>query len=418
MQREILDLDAEWPRGLVEVEDRQPGASRRNGVQPRPAGVPQALESEAAGLDGAFQALSIGAWLPGEEDALEAGVARIPTGWERLDSALGGGLAVPSLNLLGAAPKSGKSTWARIIAERHAEAGGLAYYLDLENGKRRFRRQLLCRRAGLGPKDAARVLATQRAGVFASREEAERWRDAKDWLRDTLGVGLFAEFVPPHDFVARVKDARRVAGHRKLLVVVDSLQKLPGDLQERRAVIDQWVRLFERLRYECEATFLIISEIKRNPRGFYEAHEAAFKESGGIEYAADLAMTLTRPTAADVEPGEDEAPSTLRVELARDCEEDPRGEVASYRAVRPFYGLEELDPVAIRAPGRKGPKPTKTDAAAQWLEQLLADGPVRVSEAIHRGRGAGHSESSLQRAKRGLGLSLCTLDLKNAWRLP
>jgi hypothetical protein len=76
------------------------------------------------------------------------------------------------------------------------------------------------------------------------------------------------------------------------------------------------------------------------PPGQYTAHEAAFKESGGIEYAADLAITLTRPTANESA----EACSTLRVELARDCDDDPRGELAAYRPRFPFYGLEEIEP--------------------------------------------------------------------------
>ena len=50
-------------------------------------------------------------------------------------------------------------------------------------------------------------------------------------------------------------------------------------------------------------------------------------------------MTLTRPTADEGT----EARSTLRVELARDCDDDPRGEVADYRPLFPFYGLEEVE---------------------------------------------------------------------------
>ena len=40
-------------------------------------------------------------------------------------------------------------------------------------------------------------------------------------------------------------------------------------------------------------------------------------------------------------------PATMRVELARETDEDPRGNVASFRPLRPWYGLEELDPVRM-----------------------------------------------------------------------
>ena len=102
---------------------------------------------------------------------------------------------------------------------------------------------------------------------------------------------------------------------------------------------------------------LLISEIKRDQRGQYTAHEAAFKESGGIEYAADLALTLTRPTADDA----GEPFSTVRVELARDCDEDPRGTVAAYRPLFPFHGLEEVElkKSGAAAHGGSSPRPSR-----------------------------------------------------------
>jgi hypothetical protein len=140
--------------------------------------------------------------------------------------------------------------------------------------------------------------------------------------------------------------------------VVDSLQKLPMDLEDRRAGVDAWIRLLERLRHEHDAAVLLISEIKRDQKGQYTAHEAAFKESGGIEYAADLAMTLTRPAADEYA----EASSTLRIELARDSDEDPRGTVAAYRPLFPFYGLDEVEPERRPARTRNGassPRPER-----------------------------------------------------------
>jgi len=224
------------------------------------------------------------------------------------------------------------------------------YYLDLENGRRRFLRRLLCRRARLGGGQVAAALPAQRAGLFDSRAEVTRWAEAKRWVQDTLSPGFLAEFTPPHDLAARVRVVRARAADRPLLLVIDSLQKLPMDLDDRRAGVDSWVRLLERLRHEHDAAVLLISEIRRDQRGGYTPHEAAFKESGGIEYAADLAMTLTRPTAEQ----ESEMCSTLRVELARDCDDDPRGAVAAYRPVFPFYGLEEVDPAKPTSRTRNG----------------------------------------------------------------
>jgi replicative DNA helicase len=346
-----------------------------------------------------------------DDEQLEQEIPRIPTGFARLDAALGGGLAIPSLNVIGAGPKALKSTWAQVLATRHVANGGVAYVLDLENGRKRFLRRLLCRIAEVGVREAAAALRDERAGVFSDRRAAERWRAAKAHVRDEIGPRLFAEFAPPRDFARRLAAIRAVARDRPVLVVVDSLQKLPMDFADRRASTDQWVRLFERLRYELELVFVVISEIKRDPRGGYTAHESAFKESGSIEYSADLAMTLTRPGADE----DEEAVSTLRVELARDCDEDPRGDVASYAAVRPHYGLEEREPVERRS-GRRGT--AKADATRDWLAALLADGPVKVASILAQAEEAGFARATVYRARAALGAVECSLELKKAWRMP
>ncbi len=357
----------------------------------------------------ALSDLSIDRALAAEETRIEEGVERIPTGFPRLDAATGGGLEIPSFNVLAAAPKSGKSTLTDIIAIRNAEAGGVSYVLDSENGCRRFLRRALCRRAGLGPSVVAAALRDQRAGVFASRDAVERWREAKEWLRG-LRDRLFVDFRAPDDFVGRVAAARAIAGDRKLLVAVDSVQKLPMDFADRRASVDQWLRIFEAVRDQLDVALWVVSEIKRDFKGGYTAHESAFKESGGIEYAADLAMTLTRPRA-----DEDDAPrvSTLRIELARDCEEAPEGDVASYTMIRPHYGMEEGDPAPRRAA-----KGTRVDAGCDFLREILATGPVRVSEILAQGAKAGLSRPTLYRARASLRLVERTVDLKSAWGLP
>jgi len=313
-------------------------------------------ERRAAEAPDEFATFSVTGALAKEEAALEEGIKRVATGWARLDRALGGGFALPSLNVIGAAPKSGKSTWAQIIAERHAEGGGFVYYLDLENGRRRFMRRMYAAMPGSAvprwPWHSALTI-----GASSSRaNRSETWNNAKTWVRESLAPGFLVEFTPPRDFAARVAAVRQRAGDRPLLVVLDSLQKLPMGLEDRRAGVDAWIRLLERLRHEHEAAVLLISEIKRDQKGQYTAHEAAFKESsGGIEYAADLALTLTRPTSNDA----GEPFSTLCVELARDCDEDPRGKVAAYRPLFPFHGLEEvgLEKPAARTRNGTSPRP-------------------------------------------------------------
>lgn len=354
------------------------------------------------------QAISVGHLLDAYQDRLENGVERIPTGINRLDSALGGGIEVPSFTVLGAPPKAFKSSLSQKVAEKWIAQGGAVWYLDLENGPTRFLRRVLCRKAQLGASAVAQALRDGRAGAFRSKDEVARWNAAKAWLRAELAPYLFLDTRAPADVIGRLDAVQRAAGDRRLLAVVDSLQKLPGNLEERRATIDSWVRLFEKVRHELGVTFWVVSEVRRGKDG-YAAREDTYKESGGIEYAADLALTLSRP-AAD----EDEEPiAALRVELCRESDDDPQGDVASFRAVRPWYDLEEMEPVK-----RAGRTRGKVKAARDFLRETLAGGYVATADLLSRCGKAGYSKATVYRALELVGAVRGTLDLKPAWGLP
>jgi hypothetical protein len=192
------------------------------------------------------------------------------------------------------------------------------------------------------------------------------------------------------------------------------------DFADRRSSVDKWVRLFERLRHEYEAVFLVVSEVSRDNRtGGYRTGETSLKESGGIEYAADVAMVMDRTTADDED---EDAIATLKILFARDCDEDPRGIVASYEPQRPHHGLEEVDPVAIKRDARRkgahGPEAKARNAAADFLADLLADGAETVEAIFRKGKASRFSESTLRRAGKALGVLPCTVLLKSGWKLP
>lgn len=74
------------------------------------------------------------------------------------------------------------------------------------------------------------------------------------------------------------------------LVVVDSVQKLPGSIEHRRTSLDRWVHRLEGLKKRGYSV-LLVSEVGR---ANYErdAYIGAFKETGEIEYSVDLGLQL------------------------------------------------------------------------------------------------------------------------------
>jgi len=348
-------------------------------------------------------------------DKLDFGAPRMATGWKRLDDRLGGGFTIPSLNVIGAPPKSSKSTWARIIAMRRATMGDAVYHLDLENGELSYLTRTLCRAIRVGPTTKSKAFrGIPVVGEMSAEEIVRQWNDAKAQLRK---LEVRVDFQPPtneEDLRQRLlRFKQTLPPDRKLLIVIDSLQKLPGPLVERRATIDGWTRLFERLRFELDAVILTVSEIRRSKDGFASG-ETAFKESGGIEYAADLALTMTRPTM-NGKKGSD-ATSTLRIELARDSDRDPRGEVAAYAPEFPHYGLVEADLPKKASENESSGAETR---ASEWILERLADGySVKPGDLVDEAAKNGISRSTLSRILKRFRESGELERDKDGWKVP
>lgn len=130
--------------------------------------------------------------------------------------------------------------------------------------------------------DSTATLITRTVQLFGGDLERARRATSRVCVRDdigTLGSDLITVPAPA-------------------LVVVDSLQTLPVGVEFRKAGLDAWIRRFKGLR-KRGYYFVLVSEM---PRSRYGAPPfvGAFKESGDIEYAADLAWQLT-PTGFGAE---------------------------------------------------------------------------------------------------------------------
>jgi len=116
------------------------------------------------------------------------------------------------------------------------------------------------------------------------------------------------------------------------------------NISDRRANIDTWLRSFERARDEFNATFLIISELSRG--NYDEAGIESFKESGDIEYTADLAMQIRKDKD---ERGEEVL--ELHAVANRDGE---TGVIGTYRPMYSICDFEELPDNIFREEIRNG----------------------------------------------------------------
>lgn len=249
--------------------------------------IHKALEAERAGtmVEGALQEMM---------DPPK----RIRTGIDCWDTALKGGLLVPSLNILGAKPKCGKSTIMTVVADYAVQAGNIVYMVDMENGGNRIFRRIISRKA--------KVAIDEFFAGEPSLEDSESVsRVTADMIDGAIGQRLYLTVNRRFDYeglegkICYLSCQAKSLG-KQLLLIIDSLQKLPMNLNDRRSGIDGWLRWMEEMRDKYQIAILCTSELKRPAEGqVYKPTEIAFKESGDVEYAADLAITLDRASAGE-----------------------------------------------------------------------------------------------------------------------
>lgn len=249
-------------------------------------------------------------------EELKRPAPRIATGWPEFDKVTGGGFVEPSLVALGAEPKAGKSTWCQIVSEQFDLH---TYYFDFENGRRRFARRALQRHSKLGEQE---IEANSERWHVAAAKVAQYPCTYIDRLRPSRA-----------QFYELMSKARESKVGKPILVVIDSLQKLPIEEDDRRLGIDLWLRTFEKARNDFNLVIVIISELKRaTGKKSYDPSSAGYKESGDIEYSADLALTMVQTNAKTGE-------CLMAIKYNRDGEVGP---VAKYKTLKPYFGMQEL----------------------------------------------------------------------------
>jgi len=260
----------------------------------------------------------------------------LASGFKYLDAALGG---IHGINVIGGAPKVGKSTFVLQIASEMAMRKVPVLYYDFENGRQKIYQRTLSR--------LARLSTAELKGDLETKESRERYETACGNLKKMLNFlrVINDRKVTPGLMRKHIEFIRHETGNEYTVVVIDSLHKLPfKDFSERRTGIDAWLRQLESIRDELQVSFLVVSELSRGAAdtGAYteEPHLGIFKGSGDIEYSADNALVLyPSPAGRENETG---LAMSNRLWLIASREHSP-GPVADYHVEYPFWSLLECD---------------------------------------------------------------------------
>jgi KaiC/GvpD/RAD55 family RecA-like ATPase len=255
------------------------------------------------------------------------------------------------LNVLGAQPKAGKSTFFMQVASSLADEKKVpVIYYDFENGRQKIYTRTLARMSRLSEREMQ--------AAEMSPETREHYDQALKRFRKMLErfKVVTDRKINPDLMRKQISFLRNQTGAEDMLLIVDSLHKLPfGRLKERRSGIDEWLRNMEAIRDNHQVTFLVISELGRAIRGGYDEKPdlASFKETGDIEYTADNALIMTTNVSVYDQEGDtvDSASEqsreaavskrTVDMWLVASREMSP-GKIATYRVDYPYWGFQEL----------------------------------------------------------------------------
>lgn len=230
----------------------------------------------------------------------------ISSGIASLDEILNGGFS-SGLILIGAQPSMGKSTLALQIAQNIAKRGIPAYYYSIEMNRHSIAAKALARtifsQSSSKISIPANSLMTANDLSAFSSEEWKAIKQAQEELSKVFNNFYVIESldkapVSGKQIYEQMSKQLKSEGQKNVIVFVDYLQLLsyPSDSNDARqpdmrAVVDANLNYLKALASECNIPVVIISSLNRSNNGS-PVQTSDFKESGNIEYSADVLMAM------------------------------------------------------------------------------------------------------------------------------
>ena len=219
----------------------------------------------------------------------------LSSGLEELDELLGGGL-FPGLYVLGAPSSLGKTTLLLQMADEMAAAGRDVLFFSLEMSRWELLAKSLCRTAAPQMALCARQLLR---GEIPSSQLKQLLEAYNRRSGERIFISAEHEALTPE--ILKEKALRHREQHgRAPVVVVDYLQILaPSDARgSDKQNVDRAVVALKALSRELEIPVLVASSFNREAYT-KEVSMEAFKESGAVEYAADVLLALQMSAAVE-----------------------------------------------------------------------------------------------------------------------
>lgn len=259
-----------------------------------------------------------------EEVAASLNDSFTPTGFPSVDKLLDGGF-YPGLYILGAVSSLGKTSFLLQVSDNLAKEGRDVLFFSLEMSRKELIAKSLSRLTAINDTEAngSTTLAKTTRGILTGRFYNSYSKEEMDLIKKSIGqYGEYAERLYITEGVGDVSVGtirEKVARHKAItgktpVVIVDYLQILaPYDPRySDKQNTDKAVLELKRLSRDEGTPVIAISSFNRDN---YAApvNMAAFKESGAVEYGADVLIGLQYNGMDYGEMGESEKERVKRV---------------------------------------------------------------------------------------------------------
>jgi replicative DNA helicase len=223
-------------------------------------------------------------------DVINNRVVPIPTGFEKLDQCLNGGL-VPGLYVVGGGSSIGKTAFVHQITDHISQNGTHVFYYSLEMSKKELVSRSLSRQTFLNsPKEAfsSTEILQGKIPTATLSKVLEKYQPSSFHL--SIIEGTFnLDVLNIREEVAQYKQKCE-----QFVVIVDYLQILQspkGKNVSDKQLVDYNVTQLKKISRDFDIPVVVLSSFNRSNYNLSVGFES-FKESGGIEYSADVVMGL------------------------------------------------------------------------------------------------------------------------------
>ena len=222
-----------------------------------------------------------------EIDAFTA-ASEVKTGFSRFDQ-LAGGL-YPALYVVGAISSLGKTTFIHQMADQLAAAGKHVLFFSLEMSRLELATKSISRRTAIMDFDNAMTSLKIRRG-YKSNLLVQAAAEYCKAVEDRMNV-IEGGFETTVQYIREYAKQYAAQHDTKPVIIVDYLQILQGAQKGTlREAIDFNVVELKRLSRDLNTPVIVISSVNRS-NYLLPVDFESFKESGGIEYTADVVLGM------------------------------------------------------------------------------------------------------------------------------